>query len=80
MKGDCTTCQHADWQRTKTGRLHPSGTGECLWDDWKEWKLPKAFWYISSKQNVRPGGGYINRRNPFTDCPFYQPILDCPKK
>ena len=76
MTEDCTTCQLARWQRTKTGRLHPSGEGRCLWEGWKEWKIPKAFFYMGRNKVPYPdGGGYISRREPKTDCPLYQPIV-----
>jgi transcriptional regulator NrdR family protein len=26
---NCTECVHANWLRTKSGRLHPSGEGKC---------------------------------------------------
>jgi hypothetical protein len=77
MTEDCTTCQLARWQRTKTGRLHPSGNGRCSWDGWKEWKIPKTFFYTGGHRDRMPlpSGGYINRRDPCTDCPLYQPII-----
>lgn len=28
----CLDCKFADWMRTKSGRLHPSGEGECTWE------------------------------------------------
>jgi hypothetical protein len=74
MTEDCTTCQLARWQRTKTGRLHPSGDGSCSWKGWKEWKIPKAFDYMGHRRIPLPSGGYINRRTPCTDCPLYQTI------
>lgn len=73
---DCTTCAYAEWNRTKTGRLHPSGDGKCTWDGWKKWVLPKAFYYVWSgctKVAPPPSGGHINRKNPHMDCPYYQP-------
>ena len=27
----CEKCLHAWWHRTKNGRLHPDGRGECTW-------------------------------------------------
>ncbi len=29
---DCTHCKHANWERTKTGALHPSGAGMCTYE------------------------------------------------
>jgi hypothetical protein len=76
MTEDCTTCQLADWRRTKAGRLHPSGEGSCSWKGWKEWKFPKAFYLVGSVgHDLRPSGGYINRRTPCTDCSLYHPII-----
>lgn len=73
---DCTTCAYAEWDRTKAGRLHPSGDGRCTWDGWKKWVLPKAFYYVTygwMKVAPEPSGGCINRKNPCSDCPCYQP-------
>lgn len=73
---DCTTCAYAEWQRTKAGRLHPSGAGKCTWDGWRKWELPKAFYYITygwMKVAPQPSGGCISRKDPRSDCPCYQP-------
>lgn len=79
MTEDCTTCQLADWRRTRSGRLHPSGDGCCKWEGWKEWKIPKAFYFVGFiGHDPRPSGGHINRRNPRIDCPLYQPIATTP--
>lgn len=59
----CTDCKHAAWQRTTTGRLHPSGDGMCL-------KvvvippIPAACWWL---QSPRLAGGQINRREELKD-------------
>ena len=54
----CTECKHAEWQRTKNGRLHPSGDGKCAYP-WQFPALPGAFYFI---RPVSPSGGFINRR------------------
>jgi len=28
---NCKDCKFAKWERTASGRLHPSGDGECLY-------------------------------------------------
>ncbi len=65
---NCTNCKHAAWLRTKSGALHPSGDGKCMW----EWKLPKlpASMYFQPTPYV--SGGAINRRKDLpTDCVYF---------
>jgi hypothetical protein len=65
---DCTHCKHAAWLRTKSGALHPSGDGKCMWD-WKPPKLPASMMFINKPQ---PSGGFINRRQELpTDCVYF---------
>ena len=66
---NCTECVHANWRRTKTGALHPSGDGECG-KEIKIPQLPQAFFFT-----IQPfiGGGSINRRRELKDhCPYWQ--------
>jgi hypothetical protein len=66
---DCTDCIYADWQRTATGRLHPSGDGKCRKIICIP-KLPPCYDWLSTPY---PAGGHINRRKELKDhCPFYQ--------
>lgn len=69
----CMDCALAKWERTKTGRLHPSGDGRC------QWKAPDiavsaAFYFSGYKRKAlpEPSGGYIERKQPYTDCPTWR--------
>lgn len=67
---NCTDCKWAKWQRTKAGKLHPSGQGECT-KNFIPPVLPAAFFW-SSFINA-PCGGLINRRQDHDDhCPYYE--------
>ena len=64
---DCTRCTFAEWKRTSSGRLHPSGDGRCTWNECANWRIPAAFYYADeTDKRVAPApcGGYINRRTP----------------
>lgn len=64
---NCTGCKYAEWQRTKSGNLHPSGDGECTYEV-KRPVVPSGMsmiFHISS--------GFINRRRELRDhCPCYE--------
>jgi len=65
---NCTGCKYAKWERTKTGRLHPSGDGECVYP-YKVPSLPAAMFWINTP---RPMGGFINRREDLkSNCLYY---------
>jgi len=65
----CKGCKYAKWDRTKTGRLHPSGDGKCTFIV-KPSPLPNAFYYVQSPFIC---GGHISRnRDPYRNhCPYY---------
>jgi hypothetical protein len=68
---DCTDCIYADWQRTESGRLHPSGDGKCQ----KIIVIPKLppCWHWAGCSPPSLCGGHINRRQPLSEhCQFYQ--------
>ena len=67
---DCTHCKHAQWERTKAGRLHPSGYGMCgLKNKIQLPPLPACMRWPLAK----PFGGRINRHEDLrTDCAFYE--------
>lgn len=68
---DCNGCKYAEWAKTKNGRLHPSGDGDCS-KLIKIPNIPNAFYYIN-KPTI--SGGYINRNRTFsTHCPYYEAI------
>lgn len=57
---NCKGCIYAKWEKTKTGRLHPSGDGNCMFKI-KIPELPVSMYWLFSKP--RPTGGFINRHN-----------------
>lgn len=65
---DCTTCRHANWERTQSGKLHPSGDGRCnrLNAHPLDLRIPPAFWWQTPQDDhpPRPTGGHINRHRP----------------
>jgi hypothetical protein len=64
----CVGCKYAKWDRTKSGRLHPSGLGECLY----EFKLPKIPVCIKSNAFSTVIKLSINRRRSNDDhCAYY---------
>ena len=67
---NCTKCGYANWERTKTGRLHPSGEGICSYVV-KMPVLPASRYWIG-RSEPSPMGGLINRRSELkNDCPHY---------
>lgn len=68
---DCTDCASAEWRKTASGRLHPSGDGRCLYEP----KMPaipaSKSWFMARKPELTYG--FINRRRLLDkDCPCYQ--------
>lgn len=64
---NCTGCKYADWQRTKSGRLHPYGDGECTFE------IKRPVVPISKSLIFYVGGGIINRHKELKDhCPCYE--------
>ena len=65
---NCTKCKYAEWEKTKTGRLHPSGEGKCTYPYFFG-KLPASMCWI----NCHVSGGNINRRIDLEeDCVYYE--------
>lgn len=67
----CKDCKFADWDRTKAGRMHPSGLGRCTYT-WVAPPLPKVM-YFTTKPH--PVGGLLDRED-MTDpkpCPCHEP-------
>ena len=67
---NCTDCKHAQWDRTMSGRLHPSGAGRCGY----EYQVPPlpASWYWTLGGAPRPAGGYINRHQELSEhCTYF---------
>jgi hypothetical protein len=66
----CTGGKYARWQKTKAGRLHPSGDGECTFKV-KIPQLPASMYWIGRTDPV-PHGGHINRREDLEDhCVYF---------
>lgn len=67
---NCTDCKYANWNRTKSGKLHPSGDGKCIYP-YKVPKLPESMYWIS-QTNPTPAGGFINRREELKEhCVYF---------
>jgi hypothetical protein len=72
MTNVCTTCRFASWDKTASGRLHPSGDGRCTWEV-PSINLPIAFYFVGSvdRHNIpQPSGGSINRKR-LKPCPAW---------
>lgn len=69
---NCTGCKYAKWDRTKIGRLSPTGNGICTYN-YKIPKLPASMYWVGFDDNgPAPLGGYINRRENFkNDCIYF---------
>lgn len=67
---NCTKCKYANWKRTASGKLHPSGEGMCGY----KYKLPPLPASMSWIREPSPWGGAINRKidNP-THCTYWAP-------
>ena len=60
----CMDCKFADWARTKTGRLHPSGEGMCR-HVWAPPPISAAHRFdFGSRDMPRPRWGRIDRKKP----------------
>ena len=68
---NCVGCKHAEWLRTKTGRLSPTGYGECKYP-YKTTKLPASM-YWTRMSEPKPYGGSINRKKDLKEhCVYYE--------
>ena len=67
---DCTACKNAEWKRTQSGRLHPSGEGRCKWT-YKQPLLPPCFYWVGGPDT--PCGGQISRNAELKEhCPYFE--------
>ena len=65
---NCTDCKYAEWQKTATGRLHPSGDGLCAYP-YVMPALPASMYWIGK---THPSGGAINRKKDLSDhCAYF---------
>ncbi len=66
----CKGCKYAEWDKTKTERLHPSGDGKCTYP-FKTPTLPQSMYWLG-REAPMPNGGMINRRTTLKDhCAYY---------
>jgi hypothetical protein len=63
----CNGCALAEWQRTTSGRLHPSRVGRCTWT----MPVPNSYnaWY--SRESTLSGGHIVRNYTYQQDCPYY---------
>jgi hypothetical protein len=67
---NCLHCKHADWVKTKAGKLHPTGNGKCAYP-WKMPPLPASMYWMGQNDTI-PCGGWINRKTELKDhCTYY---------
>jgi hypothetical protein len=65
---NCAGCKYAEWDRTKSGSLHPSGDGRCGYP-WKLPALPASMYWVNTPGHC---GGLINRRRELKDhCVYF---------
>ena len=69
---NCLECHYAEWERTKTGRLSPSGDGSCTYK--VNIIIPRAFYWIGGGE-IRPYGGHINRKYVDEHCPTWTKLI-----
>lgn len=70
---DCQGCIFADWEKTDSGRLHPSGDGRCRFV-YELPPLPGSMYWTTMSSSPKPSGGRINRREPLNrECPTFKP-------
>jgi hypothetical protein len=67
---NCLNCKYAEWETDKSGRLHRSGEGKCMFV-YNIPKLPACMYWIMGEP--KPSGKYINRKTEHKEhCPYYQ--------
>ena len=67
----CLKCKYAKWDRTKTGRLHPSGEGICTYP-YKIPQLPASMYWVSGEPPI-PCTAFIHRKKELDNhCPYWQ--------
>jgi len=67
---NCTSCQYAEWAKTASGKLHPSGNGQCKYK-YKVPALPQSMYWLGRCDPI-PNGGRINRHKELKDhCAYF---------
>jgi len=59
----CIGCVYADFDKTKAGKLHPSGDGRCTYEVVMPTLPASMHWGWGVPRPPRPGGGWINRND-----------------
>jgi len=72
MEQNCLNCKYAKWKRDTSNKLHRDGGGKCSWE-MPIIIIPKAYYFVGypNHQLPKPGGGFIDRRRPETNCPAW---------
>ena len=66
---NCMGCKYAEWDKTKIGKLHPSGNGKCKYP-YQIPDLPNSMYWIGTPN---PLGGFIERKREYDKhCLYYQ--------
>jgi len=62
----CNGCKFANWYKTASGRMHPSGDGRCTYEV-KIPPLPASKYWSWNRKGPDINGGHINRREELLD-------------
>lgn len=66
---NCMNCKYAEWSKTATGKLHPSGDGRCKYP-YKVPDLPLSMYWVGNAPT--PNGGAINRKQELSGhCAYF---------
>lgn len=74
-RAKCLTCKFADWQKTKSGALHPNKMGKCVYE--VHLLLPASFGSYAREQltrQIRTSYRGIERDNLPPRCAVYQSV------
>lgn len=67
----CKHCRYAEWNRTASGRLSPTGDGRCAFPI-RMPAIPAAFYFVGSSERPPVVGGFVNRHRELKrDCPTF---------
>ncbi len=67
----CADCKFAEWARTATGRLSPTGRGKCRWE--KTFQIAASCTTTRDKTRFDLKGGVIWRKDdPMGGCPVFE--------
>jgi hypothetical protein len=69
----CLECKYAEWDKTITGGLHPSGNGKCKYNYCVP-VLPQSMYWCGG--DPKTSGGFISRKKELDDHCVYFNIKD----